>query len=112
MPRGGRRPGAGAPRHNFNAMRSGNFSRRAAVVLAAIHAHQDWHALALDLQSAGFLDDRGRFNGDIPGVTRYCYELFFVRSRHGQSTSIKPADSPPSEKAPRADSKRAPKKRQ
>ena len=35
MPRGGRRPGAGAPKGNFNAMRGGNHSYRLAMVLRA-----------------------------------------------------------------------------
>ncbi len=36
MPRGGRRPGAGAPKGNMNALKSGRYSQRLKDVLAAM----------------------------------------------------------------------------
>ena len=38
MPRGGRRPGAGAPRGNTNALRHGQYSRRVAAMNLALRA--------------------------------------------------------------------------
>lgn len=37
-PRGGRRPGAGAPRGNLNALKSGRYSKRLAALRAALDA--------------------------------------------------------------------------
>ena len=55
MPRGGRRPGAGAPKGNLNGFRNGNHCRRAALVCAALLAHPDPRAVAIALRDRGFL---------------------------------------------------------
>ena len=38
MPRGGKRPGAGAPRGNLNALKSGRYSKRLTALRAALDA--------------------------------------------------------------------------
>ncbi len=54
-PRGGRRPGAGAPKGNANAMRGSNSSLRAWLVYYAMHLHPDPRAVALELHRAGLI---------------------------------------------------------
>ena len=39
MPRGGRRPGAGAPKHNFNALKNGMYSDRMRRILVILLEH-------------------------------------------------------------------------
>ncbi len=53
MPRGGRRPGAGAPRGNLNALRGGGSSRRLQIVLAALLSEPEIRMLFIGLLLAG-----------------------------------------------------------
>ena len=53
MPRGGRRPGAGAPRGNLNALRGGGRSRRLQIVLAALLSEPEIRMLFIGLLLAG-----------------------------------------------------------
>ncbi len=92
--RGGKRPGAGAPKGNFNAMRSGNRSRRMLMVYLAVVNHPDRLALGRDLLEQGFLHPprgprRTRFNGDVRGVVTYLYRKWFDCPDDEQSHSIK-----------------------
>ena len=52
MPRGGRRPGAGAPKGNLNGLRSGRSSRRVQVVLAALLSNPDIRDVLFQLRAA------------------------------------------------------------
>ena len=109
--RGGKRPGADAPKGNFNAMRSGNRSRRMLMVYLALVSHPDQLAVGRELLAQGFiLPPRGRFNGDIRGVVTYLYRRWFDRPLDGQSSSINndqpaalqpalPASDPPAQSA-------------
>jgi hypothetical protein len=49
MPRGGPRPGAGAPRGNLNALKTGAHSRRFRAVIAALLIHPDTRRVLLTL---------------------------------------------------------------
>jgi hypothetical protein len=49
MPRGGRRPGAGAPRGNLNALKTGARSRQLRAVLAALLIEPHTRRVLLDL---------------------------------------------------------------
>ena len=49
MPRGGPRPGAGAPRGNLNALKTGAHSRRFRAVIAALLTHPDTRRVLLTL---------------------------------------------------------------
>jgi hypothetical protein len=101
MPRGGRRPGAGAPRGNFNGIRSGNYSKRMLMVYLAIINHPDKRALAYELLAQGFITPPAmRFNGDLRGAINYLYHRWFDCLPPTQSNPIK--DTPPA--APPADS--------
>jgi hypothetical protein len=53
MPRGGRRPGAGAPKGNFNAMKSGKFSPRVRGVIAALMLLPETRTVLLELGRRG-----------------------------------------------------------
>lgn len=55
MPRGGKRPGTGARKGNFNALRSGNHSVRLVAVYFAMLEHPDKRALAAWLFDDGVL---------------------------------------------------------
>jgi hypothetical protein len=74
MPRGGRRPGAGAPRGNFNALRHGSRSRssRVSELLGAFVSHPERRQLLGELYDAGFFPaPRYEFNGDIRGLVLF-----------------------------------------
>jgi hypothetical protein len=76
--RGGRRPGAGAPKGNLNGMRTGNHSDRMLMVYLAVRAHPDPKELAHELYHAGFIRQRTRrFNGDLRGLVAYLYNRWF-----------------------------------
>ena len=112
MPRGGKRPGAGAPKGNFNAVRSGNRSRRMLMVYLAVVNHPDRLALGRELLEQGFIHPprgprRTRFNGDVRGVVTYLYRKWFDRSDDEQSHSIN-NDQPAALVAPPAESETAP----
>ena len=57
MPRGGRRPGAGAPRGNTNGLRSGLRSPRVQIVLAALLSNAEIRDILLRLRA---MDDTAR----------------------------------------------------
>ena len=93
MPRGGKRPGAGAPKGNFNAVRSGNRSKRMLMVYLAMVKHPDKLALAHELLAQGLIHrPRGPrkevFNGDVRPIVNYLYHRWFDRSDDGQSPAI------------------------
>ena len=104
MPRGGKRPGAGAPKGNFNAVRSGNHSSRMLLVYLALVNHPDRAAVAWELYEQGFFPPpRKRFNGDLQGVVTYLYRRWFDSSAPIQSTSInnnQPQSAAPAETRP------------
>ena len=78
MPRGGKRTGAGAPKGNFNAVRTGQHSDRMAKVYAVLVEYPDHKALAHELYHAGFLTPpHFRFNRDIRGIVDYLYGRWF-----------------------------------
>ncbi len=90
MPRGGKRPGAGAPKGNFNAVRSGNYSSRMLMVYLALVNHPDHKALAWDLCEHGFFPPpRKRFNKDVRGVVDYLWRKWFDRLEGKQSETIR-----------------------
>ena len=96
MPRGGRRPGAGAPRGNLNAMRGGKHSPRARAVIAMTGVHRNKRAVFIDLYERGFYPPPTyRFNGDYKGFVRYLYWKFFESSDPHQSEPIKHKQMPP-----------------
>jgi hypothetical protein len=93
MPRGGRRPGAGAPKGNFNAVRSGNRSKRMLMVYMALKQHDDLLAVGRELYEHGLIHPpRGPrkevFNGDVRPIVNYLYHRCFDRSDDGQSPTI------------------------
>ena len=93
MPRGGRRPGAGAPRGNFNAVRSGNRSRRMLMVYLALVNHPDQLAVGRALLAHGLIHRprgprRECFNGDVRPIVNYLYHRWFDSPDDGQSHSI------------------------
>ncbi len=96
MPRGGKRPGAGAPRGNFNGVKSGNHSSRMLAVYIALVNHPDKKALARDLYEHGFIiPPRMRFNNDVRGVVTYLWNKWFDRIPAMQSTAINPDQPSP-----------------
>ncbi len=91
MPRGGKRPGAGAPKGNFNGMRTGNNSRRMQMVYLALLNHPDRNSVIWELYEQGFFPPpRKRFNGDVRGVVTYLYHRWFDSPARVQSMEIKP----------------------
>ncbi len=90
MPRGGKRPGAGAPKGNFNGVRNGNHSGRMLAVYMGIVNHPDHKALAYELYEQGFFPPpHKRFNNDVRGVVRYLYHRWFDSPAPAQSNPIK-----------------------
>ncbi len=103
MPRGGKRPGAGAPKGNFNAVRSGNHSSRMLLVYLALLNHRDRKAVAWELYERGFFPPpRKRFNRDVRGVVAYLYRRWFDSSAPIQSTTISQEQPHPPKPAPPA----------
>ena len=88
MPRGGRRPGAGAPKGNFNAMRGGNHSYRLAMVLLRLLLEPDKQAIGWAMVDAGFISPRTGFNEDVRGLTDFLWRRWFDSPGATQSTSI------------------------
>ena len=87
--RGGKRPGAGAPKGNFNGVRTGNHSKRLLMVYVAVHAHPDPKALVNELYDAGFIrPGTHRLNGDVRGVVAYLYKRWFDSAGGIQSSPI------------------------
>lgn len=93
MPRGGKRPGAGAPKGNFNGVRTGNHSARMLMVYLALvnYPEEGLKALGDDLYAQGFYPPpRKRFNGDLRGFVAYLYRRWFDSPGEKQSSPIKP----------------------
>lgn len=92
MPRGGRRPGAGALKGNFNAARTGKHSRRVLLTylrLLEYLANEDKDALMREACLAGFCPPpKHRFNGDNRGLVEWLYRKWFVNPVAEQSTTI------------------------
>jgi hypothetical protein len=89
VPRGGKRPGAGAPRGNFNGLRTGEHSTRMRMVFAAMINHADYRALARELHHAGFYPaPHYRFNNDLRGLVAYLYTRWFDCAPGVQSIAI------------------------
>lgn len=92
MPHGGKRPGAGAPKGNFNGVRTGKHSQRMLEVYLLLvsyppHLVRD---LAKDLHNRGFFPPPSRrFNGDLRGVVAYLHNRFFDSAIELQSNPIK-----------------------
>jgi hypothetical protein len=94
MPRGGRRPGAGAPKGNFNAVRSGLRSRRMVMVYMALleilEKRDATRKLALVMYEAGFFPPPShKFNNDLRGAVWFLYKRWFDSPQDGQSNTIK-----------------------
>lgn len=94
MPRGGRRPGAGAPKGNWNAFTWGNRSARARRTLLAIQAYPDGAELAYILIAAGVLPHPTALRRDTPRkcalpVLRFLDRFFFDSSFAEQSKTIR-----------------------
>ena len=126
MPRGGRRPGAGAPRGNLNALTSGKHCRRMAESLAALQllrACGDEPALRrvlVAVRDAGYLYPRGRILANMPAVIRLIHPMLIdcVRdliNQHNQSRTRfralprlapPPAEPAPARRAPRGKNSR------
>src|SRR5438445_10909753 len=77
MPRGGRRPGAGAPRGNLNALKTGERSRRVQAVIQALMLDSEARQVFLTLGARGHARDRrvselaltmARFMNDRPVI--------------------------------------------
>ncbi len=68
MPRGGKRPGAGAPLNNLNAMKTGKFSRQLKQKLYE-GTPEDWHEFLSRLK-----DDRLRARANMAAA------LLWIRS--------------------------------
>ena len=112
MPRGGKRPGAGAPKGNFNAMRSGNRSKRMLMVYLALKQHPDLLSVGRELLAQGLIHPprgprRVCFNGDVRPIVTYLYHRWFDRSDDEQSPSIEEKGSA-ARVAPSAESETGP----
>jgi len=87
MPRGGKRPGAGAPRGNFNALKRGNHSPRVRFVLSLLRFLPEAREVAYPaVRRAGFYvplpgkaSRKTMFNGDVRAVVDLLYPLLFDR---------------------------------
>ena len=128
MPRGGRRPGAGAPKGNMNGFRNGARCLRARLVYGALIAHPNQRAVAFALRDAGFYrppahGEPSRTNPyvfdkrDTAAVVAFLYPRLFDCPRTVQSTSNQtqpaidaqpPRSSPPPDSPPPADAPQPP----
>ena len=59
MPRGGRRPGAGAPRNNLNSLKNGEYSQQLCQALNG-NSLEEWHEFLFRLK-----DDRFRARANM-----------------------------------------------
>jgi hypothetical protein len=99
MPRGGRRPGAGAPKGNFNAMTTGNNSVRMLLVYMNLVRLSDPNNPALTaerkqlgqwLVEGGFINPpRYRFNDDTKGAIEFLWRKWFDSPHATQPKAIK-----------------------
>jgi len=94
MPRGGRRPGAGARKGNTNAMRSMNYSARARLVYELILLYPDKRALGQILIDNGLSLPRKFTRAEYRRAVEIWYKHFFDSSAGKQSTTIN-HDQPP-----------------
>ena len=95
MPRGGRRPGAGARKGNTNAMTSMNYSLRASIAYELLLLHPDKRMLANLLVDNGVpLGRRQLTRRHYRRAVEIVYHHFFDRSEPEQSITIKQHDPP------------------
>jgi hypothetical protein len=97
MPRGGRRPGAGAPKGNWNALRGGVHSKRMVAVSVLLNKavlmskdeREFLRPVFVAMRDAGIYP-RGRpvENRDLPAIVDFIWNYYFDRSRAGQSNTI------------------------
>ncbi|MBI5288417.1 MAG: hypothetical protein HY873_05550 [Chloroflexi bacterium] len=93
MPRGGRRPGAGAPKGNFNGVTNGASSVRLRMVYQAVLLYPDKPALIADLHRAGFLPNNLRRY--FRAAVGFLYHYIFVDREEALATkAIKPRPDP------------------
>jgi len=90
MARGGRRPGAGARRGNFNAVRSGKHSPRMAMVYLRMLAEPDKLGLGRLLLAAGLVQPppHHRDPPDVSRVTEFLWHHWFDSSDAKPSNTI------------------------
>jgi hypothetical protein len=94
MPRGGRRPGAGARKGNTNALKSMNHSPRARMVYELLLIHPDKRLLGQILIDNGLSLPRKFTPRDRRRAIEIYYNHFFDRSDPKQSTTIKHKQPP------------------
>jgi hypothetical protein len=81
MPRGGRRPGAGAPRGNTNALRSGNHSRRMREAWRALQLLvEQWdepklRAIIAAIRAAGLLGSSEFIRANMPQLVQLIHPM-------------------------------------
>ena len=73
MPRGGRRPGAGAPKGNFNAVKGGAYSRRMRLAMAVLLTVPEYRLMLKFLHGAGAEAHRN-FRDLMLATTRIVYD--------------------------------------
>lgn len=73
MPRGGRRPGAGAPKGNFNAVKGGAYSRRMRFAMAVLLTVPEYRLMLKFLHTAGEEAHRD-FRDLMVATTRILYD--------------------------------------
>ena len=78
MPRGGRRPGAGAPKGNFNHLTRGQSSLRMRLIYLALLAYPDKRALVLDLRRAGYVQHHHFDSPNRRPFIAFLHHYFFV----------------------------------
>lgn len=97
MPRGGKRPGSGAPKGNFNALKGGGNSARFMLVYLTLVEYPDKRGLALLLRDAGFIEPGREFRRrDLPAVFDFLWRHWFDHQR----TVKAPGDPAPALPAP------------
>lgn len=96
MPRGGKRPGAGAPKGNFNHLQRGNDSVRLRMVYLALLAYPDKRTLILDLRRAGFRWPHSYGRPNHRRLFALLHHYFFIDKDEALALhSLKPAKPPP-----------------
>jgi hypothetical protein len=111
MPRGGRRPGAGAPKGNFNAVTTGNNSMRLLLVGAKIMILKDdltrvderARLKQIFIESGCFPLPTRQFNGDLKRLVEILWREWFDSHQSTQSNAIKDL---PRFRAPRPSARR------
>ncbi len=111
MPRGGRRPGAGAPKGNFNGVTTGNNSMRMLMVGANIMILRDdltrvderARLKQVFIESGCFPLPTRQFNGDLKRMVEILWREWFDSPQSTQSNAIKDL---PRFRAPRPSARR------